>query len=245
MDRHKTIEVLEALASGYFPTTGAKLENDSVLNEREVIQALHVAIGLLKNFQLQKFNVVRIPRSEIESIIDLFGKEDLKITAYRLADFFSGGRMLGNKTLESNELFGKYQDFYTKGGLWDFFNQYLSKHKQSKKRIRTNSKEIDFFQQKTFNKLSEKAIQQLKDKVNELGILKTENLSEKIKEARLTRPRAYEAWSEKEKELLKKALEYTNDLNLLANCFQRGKSSIEFLGKKIITNAQNPQNDSE
>ena len=39
---------------------------------------------------------------------------------------------------------------------------------------------MDFFQKETFNRLSEKAINQLKEKIDELGILKTENLSEYI-----------------------------------------------------------------
>ena len=38
----------------------------------------------------------------------------------------------------------------------------------------------------------------------------------------------------KEKTLLSKALEYTNDLDLLSTCFQRGKGSIEACGLKII-----------
>ena len=62
---------------------------------------------------------------------------------------------------------------------------------------------------------------------------KTEGLSETIILARKTYPRAYEHWTEKEVHLLEKALEYTNNLELLSECFQRGRGSIESKGKKI------------
>ncbi len=60
------------------------------------------------------------------------------------------------------------------------------------------------------------------------------NISEYIKNARFQYPRAYEPWSESEKELLNKAMEYTNDLDLLTCCFKRGKGSIESCGKRIL-----------
>jgi len=40
--------------------------------------------------------------------------------------------------------------------------------------------------------------------------------------------------TDKEKELLEKAMEYTNDLELLSECFQRGIGSIESCGKRLI-----------
>lgn len=48
MDKNTTIEILEALASGYSPKTGEMLPDESVLNEREVIRALQIAIDELK-----------------------------------------------------------------------------------------------------------------------------------------------------------------------------------------------------
>ncbi len=70
-------------------------------------------------------------------------------------------------------------------------------------------------------------------------MLKTENLSEYTQNARKNYPRAYESWSEKEKELLFKALKYTNDLDLLSECFQRGKGSIESCGQRLIYESLN------
>jgi len=127
----------------------------------------------------------------------------------------------------------------------DFFNQYLVDNKLANRNNRKNNpyKEIDFFQKETFNRLSEKAINQLKEKVDEIGILKTENLSEYVQNARINHPRAYESWTDMEKELLNKAIEYTNDLNLLSDCFQRGKGSIESWGQRLIYESQNLQDD--
>ena len=48
MDKNTTIEILEALASGYSPKTGEMFPDESVLNEREVIRALQIAIDELK-----------------------------------------------------------------------------------------------------------------------------------------------------------------------------------------------------
>jgi hypothetical protein len=95
-------------------------------------------------------------------------------------------------------------------------------------------KEIDFFQKAKFNKLTEDAVIELKEKIKALGILKTENLSEYVISSRINYPRAYEEWSIKEKELLSNTIKFTNDLDLLSECFQRGKGSIESYGKKLI-----------
>ncbi len=99
---------------------------------------------------------------------------------------------------------------------------------------------MTFFKKERFNKLTPNAINQLKEKISELGVLKTENLSDYIQEARKTHRRAYEHWSDKEMELLSKAIKYTNDLDLLSECFQRGKGSIESVGQKLIFQSENP-----
>ncbi len=160
MDKSKTIEILEALASGCSPTTGEMVGNESILNERDVIRALQIAIDELK--KMDSINAI------------------------------------------SN---------------------------RQKKRL---SREIDFFQKEKFNKMTEGAINQIKQQVKELGMTKLENLSEYVKNERVNHPRAYEPWSAKEKELLSNAIKFTNNLDLLSECFQRGKGSIESCGQKII-----------
>ena len=245
MDRNKTIEILEALASGCSPTTGEMIENESVLNQCDVIRALQIAIDNLKTNEPQTISDVEIDETDIKSVIDLFKEEEQNPTSNKLVGFFLGTRKFKNETLVSNQLYGKYRKLYQKGQLLDFFNQYLVDNKLANRNNRKNNpyKEIDFFQKETFNRLSEKAINQLKEKVNEIGILKTENLSEYVQNARINHPRAYESWTDMEKELLNKAIEYTNDLNLLSDCFQRGKGSIESWGQRLIYESQNLQDD--
>jgi len=245
MDINKTIEILEALASGCSPTTGEMIENESVLYERDVIRALQIAIDNLKTSKLRTISDVEIDETDIKSVVDLFKEEEQNPTSNKLVGFFLGTRKFKNETLVSNQLYGKYQNLYQKGQLLDFFTQYLADNNLTNRNNRKKNpyKEIDFFQKETFNRLSEKAINQLKEKVDELGILKIENLSEYIQNARINHPRAYESWTDMEKDLLNKAIEYTNDLDLLSDCFQRGKGSIEFWGQRLIYESQNLQDD--
>jgi len=238
MDKDKTIEILEALASGCSPMTGELIKNESVLNEREVIRALQVAIDELKRTE-NKHSKVEIEEEEINEVVELLESLSIRPTHSRVSGFFLGnGKFKNEDGIRTHQLFGKYADIFKRGELSDFFFQYFKDKKITNRENRKNQpwKEIDFFNQPTFNKLSEKAIQQLKDRINEIGILKTENLSEYILNSRIKYARAYETWSEKEIELLSKALEYTNDLDILTECFQRGRGSITSYGQKLIFN---------
>ena len=237
MDKDKTIEVLEALASGCSPTTGEVI-NDNILNERIVIRALQAAIDFLKNEAANSQFEVEIDANDINNAIAAFKAENLNTSANKLTEFLLGTRKFKNNSLVSNPLYGKYFNKYSQGQLLDFFGKYFTENDLRNSPKKDLYKEIDFFQKEIFNRLSVNAVNQLKEKVNELGILKTENLSEYIQNTRINHPRAYESWSEKESTLLRKALEYTNDLDLLSICFQRGKGSIEAVGKKMIYDTQ-------
>jgi hypothetical protein len=233
MDRNKTIEILDALASGCSPITGETI-NESILNERIVIRALQAAIDLLRDKTVNIVSEIEISEKDIKAAIQLYKQQNQNPTSHKLTGLFLGTRKFKNNSLITNELYGKYREQYTEGQLLDFFSEYFAENKLTSK-IKTDLySEIDFFKKEKFNRLSENAIKQLKEKVNELGIEKTENLSEYVLNARTIHPRAYESWSDKEKTLLSKALEYTNDLDLLSTCFQRGKGSIEACGLKII-----------
>lgn len=245
MDITKTIEILEALASGCSPTTGEMIDKDSVLNERLVIRAIQIAISQLKN-NPQKFETtIEFDEKEINNVIELFNKQGRNATANSLTGFFLGTRKFKSENITLNLLYGKFKNTYSQGQLLDFFNHYLSENQPSNRNSIKNNpyQEIDFFRKEKFNTLSEKAINQLKGKINDLGVLKTENLSEYIQNARIQYPRAYESWTEFEKELLNKAIKYTNDLDLLSECFQRGKGSIESCGQRLIYESQHLQDD--
>lgn len=246
MNTTKALEILEALASGCSPATGEAIANDNILNDRDVIRALQLAIDYLRqettNNHLTK--KVELAEKDVENIIQLFEEEARNPSASNLTAFALATKQFKNNRLINHAFYGKFKGAYTRGQMIDFFSNYLAKKPFiSKKNIREEAyQQIDFFEKSSFNFLTENGIKQLKEKINELGILKTENLSEQIIEARKTHARAYEQWSEKETELLTKALKYTNDLNLLSECFQRGQKSIESVGKKIIFSAQNTTN---
>ena len=241
MDIIKAIQTLEALASGCSPSSGEVIDRESVLNERDVIRALQIAIDQLK--KPSSFSEVEISQGEIEIVIELFKNEKQKPNSSKMNSFFLGTKIFKFELIQNHTLYGKYKNVYSEGQLLDFFNDYFEdsaslNNRNEKERL---YKQIDFFRTKPFNKLSDNAIKQLKEKINEIGILKKEHLSEYIVSSRIDYPRAYENWSEAEKELLKIAISYTNDLDLLSSCFQRGKSSIESCGQRIIYEMTNEE----
>ncbi|WP_207494503.1 hypothetical protein [Aridibaculum aurantiacum] len=236
MDGNRVIQILESLASGCSPSTGELLAGESVLNDRDVIRALQIAIDQMRMKIHSVKDNVDIDQADIACAIELFNVQERNPTPNNLTGFFLATRQFKNSNLLTDKLYGKYRGTYTSGQLLDFFTEYFSENESLAKTSIKDSpyKNIDFFQKERYNKLSPAAINQLKEKINELGILKTENLADYILEARKKHKRAYEHWSHKELELLSKAIKYTNDLNLLSECFQRGKGSIESVGQKII-----------
>lgn len=240
MDINKTIEILEALASGCSPTTGEVFDSDSVFNERSVIRALQIAVDQLKNKAQSSNSEIEINKEDMKNVIELFKEQNRRLTSNSLVGFFRGTRKFKNENLVTNQLYGKYHNQYQMGQLLDYFTKYLSDNNLVNKKSRRPNpyKVIDFFRNETFNDLSKNAINQLKEKVDEIGIKKTKNISEYVQVARIEHPRAYESWTRKEKELLSKAIKYTNDLDLLSICFQRGKGAIESCGQRIIYELQ-------
>ncbi|KOS07185.1 hypothetical protein AM493_14895 [Flavobacterium akiainvivens] len=238
MNLDKALQVLEALASGCSPKTGEIVADESILNERDVIRALQVAIELLKKETFISKSNIDIQSEEIEYVTNVFREKSISLTINNLVGFFLGTKKFKDSTIIKNSFYKKYSDVYTQGQLIDFFSEYLGENGLGKNKDEAY-REIDFFQKERFNRLTENAINQLKEKINEIGVLKTENLSEYVQNSRKNYARAYESWSEKEKELLSKALKYTNDLDLLSECFQRGKGSIESLGQKLIYESLN------
>jgi len=245
----RTIEILEALASGCSPQTGEIIEKDSVLNERDVIRALEKSISELERINNSENEVneniniasdLKINNIEIEKTIKLFQSVECNPTYSRLTHFFLKSKDFAFPLLNSNDLYGKYFGYYTKQDLHKLFKHYLIENgfslygKIKKERKPQPWQEVDFFEKEKFNNLTDKAIEQLKNKINEIGIIKTEDISQATIRFRAKHFRAYETWSDNEKELLNKAMVYTNDVNLLSECFQRGNGSIKSCGKRMI-----------
>lgn len=244
MNLNETITVLEALASGCSPTTGAVVAQESVLNERDVIRALQVAIERLKNEPANNQPGIDIDATEIRAVIHLLSEQQQTTTPNKLTDFFLAGRTFKNDAIASHELYGKYKGLHSKGQLMDFFTAWLSHNEYSKHGKRSDKKDkpwldIDFFQQALFNHYSEAGIEQLKTNVNDLGILKTGHLAAYLQKARLQYPRSHETWNKVEDQLLLTALQQTNDLSLLSACFQRGPNAIAERGKRLLYEQQN------
>lgn len=248
MNLNQTVRVLEALASGCSPTTGAVAANESILNERDVIRALQVAIEQLKNEPDKNLPGINIDAADIQSAIAFFTAQKQTVNAEYLSDFFSATRAFKNEPINQHELYGKYKGQYTKGSLLDFLSNWLQDHKGGKNKKSGHKaatdkpwQEIVFFQQAPFNHYSQKAIDQLKHKVGELPLGKSENLAAYILKARLHYPRSHEPWKAAEDELLWGALLQTNDLKLLSECFQRGAHAIEERGKRLLYEQQHKQ----
>jgi DNA helicase-4 len=104
-----------------------------------------------------------------------------------------------------------------------------------------NTKDKNIFRRITYNQLAPAAVKQLKKKVAALDLQIKSTATAKIHQARKKHPRAYEPWQKEENTLLWKALDFTNDLDVLAQSFQRSKSSIAAQAHLLIK--QNaPQN---
>lgn len=240
MEVSKAVQILEAIASGCSPSTGEIIPDENILNDRDVIRALQIAIDHLKFPKSSVLGIVNIRQMDIDEAIYLFRDQRKGVSSNNLASFFLRTRSFKNPKIISHKLYGKYNGIYTPGQLIDFFTEYLSKNGFFPGNILKEPppyRQVDFFQKEKFNRLAPAAVEQLKEKIEELGVLKIENLADYVQEARKEHKRAYEKWSEKEIGLLKKAIEYTNDLDLLSECFQRGRASIEGTGQKIIWEA--------
>ncbi len=236
MDLNKASQILDSLASGFSPLTGEKIQSDSVLNEREVIRALQIAIDYIKISKSRPVEQISIAEEDIKNVLRLFRDQSRTVTVNALVGFFLGNRKFKNDIIQKNELYGKLRNVYSQGGLIDFFTEYLIKNNIITPTHIPNNKydNIDFFRKTKFNRLSENTINQIKERVQSLGIIKSENLAEYIVNARLNHLRAYEPWTEKETELLKWIIKYTNDLDLMSECFQRGKGSIETVVLRLL-----------
>ncbi len=241
MNTNKAIKILEALASGCSPTTGEVIQHETILNERDVIRALQLAIDQLKSGIPKENFDIEISNNEVNRAIQLFREAERAPTSNNLTEFFLGTTQFQHTNIVSHELYGKYRNRYSKGLLLDFLEQYLVVNNLPNKTNSENEpyRKIDFFQKEKFNRLNNEDIIRLKERINKIGILKNDNLSEYVQNARKNYPRAYEAWSEEEKQLLGSAITFTNDLDLLSECFQRGHGSIESYGQRLIYDSLN------
>jgi hypothetical protein len=248
MNKKEAIVILDALAAGCSPFTGEVLEDHPILNDRQVVRALQVALDALSDtitpITNTKINTTGILDKEtVEAAIALLKAANFNNTYSQLTKFFLGSRSFQASTVAESELYGLLKYKFTYNSLKPIVIQVLRDNPElvtstATKKPQREEKPWDhiaYFKNEKFCKLSSKAITQLKEKIDALGIVKQpDTLSENIIKARTLFPRAYEPWSEKEIEYLGKAILYTNDLKILGFCFQRAGNSIEAVGKKLI-----------
>ena len=87
MEKETAINILEALANGCNPQTGELLENESILNERNVIRALQFAIDNL-NVGKKEIPSIQIPKEDIDYSIRLFKEITGSVTAKKVSAFY-------------------------------------------------------------------------------------------------------------------------------------------------------------
>src|SRR5687768_15748475 len=124
MEINKAIEILEALASGCSPKTGESIDKDSVLNERNVIRALQIAIDNLKTNNPYPVSKIEIEEEDIKGVLELFKEQKQYPTPHKLAGFFIGSTKFLSETIMQDQLYGKYQNLYQKGQILDFSHNF-------------------------------------------------------------------------------------------------------------------------
>ena len=88
--------------------------------------------------------------------------------------------------------------------------------------------------EEVFNYYSDKELSELVREVKRIKLVNDQDLPHVIFLARKNNPRAYEPWRGVEIELLKGALDKTNDLKTLSSCFGRSVNSIKTRAESIL-----------
>ncbi|WP_126973885.1 hypothetical protein [Gynurincola endophyticus] len=184
---------------------------------------------------------ISIPEKEINEITQLFVQLGVA-PRYRLyASFFLTSSAFKSEAITSHHLYGKYIGIYSKIELLDYFQHYFNKpeHLQLIEKVKLTPvpepwKNISFFEEKIFNNFSANDVLSLQRAVQKLAIYRTKNHPEQPNTVIEKYPRALQPWSHIEKQLLLHVLKYTNNLKLLAECFQRQEEAIESYGKQLL-----------
>lgn len=251
MNKKEAYSILDALAEGCSPFTGEVLQDHPILNERRVIRALQIALDALNvrddshRQQAAPANSPLEPDSML-GILAAMQAAGIIPSKSKLTKFLLGSKSLKVSEFVKHPLYGVLSQQYTYTSLKPLVADVVQNNTALKAALagmdtaaaKATEKpwdRVDYFDKPTFSTLSPKAIEQLKAKIEGLGIVKQPPiLSDYIIQARIIFPRAYEPWSETELGYLAKALHYTNDLKLLASCFQRGENSIRSVGKRLV-----------
>lgn len=235
MTKSEALKILDALADGCDPTTGEVLKEDIIFADRKVIRALQMGIDAIDRSMVFIDDIKEeISEEAIREINILFDKSLINLTIKRTARFLCGIGYDDNDLISGHRLYGSYRDVYKNTQLEHYLKQFENLFPKAYS-VARNPEADDFFSGETYNKLSEKAIEQLKERINSIEIVKTEeDLLPSIVKTREKYPRSHEPWSEEELNLLRTAIKYTNDIKFLSECFQRGENSIYAYTSRVL-----------
>lgn len=263
MTLEQALKVLDHLADGVHPDSLEPLPPDDACNARSSIRALQIAIDYIKNQsstvafsnEIKTEEPVADHLSEISEIDIYTFFTDQRMFEYlqefKAINFNPTVARLG-KCLVGTQAKSVYQhvkdfSFYgileglttynkIKPILSDFFEKYHSKIEEEFTYVDRPWKEIDFFEQETFNTLSEQYTVKLVKEINTIPFQKqaSDFKTDSVHIARQIHLRAYEPWEQQENDLLLKTLRYTNDLDVLSEIFQRGQGAIRSQSQKLL-----------
>jgi hypothetical protein len=253
MTHTEALLILEAMADGCSPLTGEVLPHDHLLLDESVMEAILIALEVLRAApatgagasgkstraaskvakpDLTAVDVV-LPEDDLWAAVELYRALAINPTANRIAALLCGTPAVKEDEIKRHPLFGKYGGRYQKAQIVPWLEEWSKLHNVIPSR--ENTKELHpYFAEPHFNKLSPPAIAQLKAKVEAIPIVKLEGLSDDLVERRKTLPRSHEPWPEEELRLLKKATEFTNDLEFLMQCFGRSALALSAQAEKWL-----------
>ncbi|MCB9232748.1 MAG: hypothetical protein H6581_13845 [Bacteroidia bacterium] len=228
MNRDETLEILQSLALGVDPETGEVLEKDHFINSKQVHTALLLALHAVESQAMDPGGEL-IPEAEVKEAKKALRKGKYAGNPNQLMGFFLGTRRFKHQETTSHPLYGRYDGMFSQGQLLDYFGQPAKKPQKGPEPWAN----LDFFEKETFNRFSEKARLQLRERVDALPMVKTE-VSAVVAQLREKHRRSHEPWSKDEDYLFTQALKYTNDLKFLTQCFGRSKAALEVKGKRFL-----------
>jgi len=253
MTPKEALLILEAMADGCSPLTGEVLPHDHLLLDESVMEAVLIAIEAMRGKpasatakparnarsatplgpdQAMPLEDVDLPDDDLMLAVSLYRAHDTNPTANRIAALLCGTPAVKIAELVQHPLYGKYAARYQKAQIVPWLDEWILKNNINPPTV----KEIHpYFAEPHHNRLSERAVEQLKEKVVAIPIVRVEGLSEELIERRKTLPRSHEPWPEEEMRLLKKAIEFTNDLPFLSQCFGRSELAISAQAEKWLS----------
>ena len=231
MTTTEALRILEAMADGCHPITGEVLNLDHVLMQEEVIEALLIAVDAVQGKSLGA--EVLLDEADLLEAVAFYRTQEINPTAHRVSAFLTGDKSIKDADWRQHPLFGK-NERYVKAQLVEPVQAWMERNNIHPPKQTGPGELHPYFNAPNYNRLSEKAIQQLREKVTAIPLERTEGLSEYLIERRKTLPRSHEPWGEEEIRMLKIALEYTNDMAFLCDSFGRSEAAISAQAAKLF-----------